>query len=378
MVCKRISIRLLMSVFIGVCVMVGFHSCSKKETPEKQAAIVAQNPIPDQNEVDAMVLQKEPFKEELLSNGKLVAVNKSVLKFEVEGTLENIFIKEGAYVAKNSVLAQLDSYTYQQNLENAEIALKKARLEFEDMLISREYDSNKTEEIPKNIYEMVSLRSGYAEALQELKKAQNELKQTRLKAPFYGKVASIQFKTHEQVNSGIEFLTLINDSFFEVEFYITESEVHKVKVNEPVRILATGSQQEYKGKITIINPVVEKNGTILVKASVKNDGRLIEGMNVKISIEKTIPNQFVIPKSAVLLRQDQQVLFKAIDGKAHWTYVQTTNENKNYYTVVSNKERTDSRLKVGDTIITNGNLTLAHESKVMIKKLQTNENPLGF
>lgn len=378
MVCKRTSIRLRMTFVIGIFVIFGFHSCTKKENPKQQTVAVVPQITPDQNEVDAIVLQKEPFKEELLSNGKLVALQKSVLKFEVEGTLEKIFTKEGTYVNANTVLAQLDSYTYQQDLENAEIALKKAKLEFEDMLISREYDPNKKEEIPENVYEMVNLRSGYAEALQEIKKAKNNLKQTRLRAPFYGKVASIKFKMHEQVGSGQVFLTLINDTSFEVEFYITESEVHKVKVNEPVNIIAAGSQQEYKGKITIINPVVEKNGTILVKASVKNDGQLIEGMNVKISIQKTIPNQFVIPKSAVLVRQDQQVLFKAIEGKAHWTYVHTTNENKNYYTVVPNRERAQSRLKVGDTIITNGNLTLAHDSKIMIKKLKTNENPLGF
>jgi RND family efflux transporter MFP subunit len=378
MIYKRIFIRLLTVVIISAFVVVGFHSCSKKEDPKQQVVVAVQNTIPDQNEVDAIVLQKEPFKEQLLSNGKLVAVNKSVLKFEVEGTLQNIFVKEGSYVNKNTVLAQLDAYTYQQNLENADIALKKAQLEFEDMLISREYDPNKKEEIPENVYEMVSLRSGYAEALQKMKKAQNELKQTRLKAPFYGKIASIQFKPHEQVASGSEFLTLIDDTYFEVEFYITESEIHKVAVSETVTILATGTQKQYKGKITVINPIVEKNGTLLVKARVKNDGHLIEGMNVKISIEKTIPNQFVIPKSAVLLRQNQQVLFKAIEGKAHWTYVHTTNENKNYYTVVPNIERSASQLNVGDTIITDGNLTLAHNSKVMIKKLQENKNPLGF
>jgi RND family efflux transporter MFP subunit len=378
MICKRIYIRLLMVVIIGVFVVAGFYSCSKKENSKQQATVVVPKTTPDQNEVDAIILQREPFKEELLSNGKLVARKKSVLKFEVEGTLKNIFAKEGSYVNKNTILAQLDAYTYQQNLENAEIGLKKAQLEFEDMLISREYDINKKEEIPKSVYEMMSLRSGYSEALQALKKAKRELAHTRLTAPFFGKVAAIQNKVHEHISANTVFLTLINDQYFEVEFYITESEIHKVKVNAPVTIFATGPQQEYKGKVTVINPIVEKNGTILIKASVKNDGQLLEGMNVKISIEKNIPNQFVIPKSAVLVRQDQQVLFKAIDGKAHWTYVQTTNENKNYYTVVSNRDRTDSRLNVGDTIITNGNLTLAHKSNVMIKKLQTNENPLGF
>jgi RND family efflux transporter MFP subunit len=378
MVCKSTPIRLLMIVVIGTCMFFGFHSCSKKEDPKQQAMAMVPQTVPDQNEVDAMILQKEPFKEELLSNGKLVALQKSVLKFEVAGTLEHISVTEGSYVHKNTILAQLDPYTYQQNLENAEIALKKAELEFEDMLISREYDSSKKEEIPKKMYEMIGLRSGYTEAMQEIKKAKRELADTRLRAPFFGKVAAIQYKLHEHVGANSVFLTLINDQYFEVEFYITESEIHKVKVHEPVSVWAIGPNKKYPGKITVINPIVEKNGTVKVKAMVKNDQHLLEGMNVKISIEKTIPDQFVIPKSAVLIRQDQKVLFKAIDGKAYWTYIETTNENKDYYTVIPNIHKNSSILNVGDTIITQGNLTLAHNSKVMIKELKVNENPLGF
>jgi hypothetical protein len=127
-------------------------------------------------------------------------------------------------------------------------------------------------------------------------------------------------------------------------------------------------QKEYTGKVVSINPIVEKNGTVLVKAKVKNDGKLMEGMNVKIKIEKSILNQFVIPKSAIVLRQDQEVLFKVINGKAYWTYVKVIKENKDYYSVIPNPDKSSAILKVGDTIITNGNLNLAHDSAVTIKK----------
>ncbi|MFY0631705.1 MAG: efflux RND transporter periplasmic adaptor subunit [Flavobacteriaceae bacterium] len=342
-------------------------SCTKEKPKEPESIVVKKEYTPEKNEVEVFLLKKETFQEEILSNGKLVAVQKNDLKFEVSGNLEKLYVKEGDYVSKGSVLAELKKYKYEQELKSAKTTLKKTLLELEDMLIGRGYDLKEKEKIPVKIYEMAGLRSGYTEAQQKVEKAQQDVNSSSLRSPFKGKVATIKFKQYEQVGAGSLFLTLINDEYFEVEFYVTESEIHKVKKGEKVLVTAIGSQREYKGKIITINPLVEKNGTVLIKAQIKNDGNLIEGMNVNVRIEKGIPNQFIIPKSAIVLRQNQEVLFKVIKGRAYWNYVKITNENKNQYTIIPNPDKSSATLKVGDTLITKGNLNLAHDSDVTIK-----------
>ena len=342
-------------------------SCTEGTAVKKaEASIEKKQYVQEKNEVSVMVLSKRAFKEEVLSNGKLVAVQKNSLKFEVSGRLEKILVKEGETVSKNTVVAELTKYKYQEELTSAKTTLKKSLLELEDMLVGRGYDLKEKEKIPKQIYEMAGLRSGYTEALQKVKSAQYNLNATNLQAPFNGKVASIKSNQYEQITAGSVFLKLINDAYFEVVFPITESEIHKVQKGQRVTAFVIGLQKEYTGKIASINPIVEKNGTIFVKANIKNDGKLIEGMNVKIKIEKSIHNQFVIPKSAIVLRQDQEVLFKVLNGKAYWTYVKVIKENKKYYSVIPNPDKSSAILKVGDTIITNGNLNLAHDSQVTI------------
>ncbi|MBU2903439.1 efflux RND transporter periplasmic adaptor subunit [Arenibacter algicola] len=343
-----------------------FPGC-KENKIEEAAAIGKVLYTPQKNEVGVQVLKNQPFKEELLANGKLVALQKNVLKFEVGGALEKLYVKNGDYVRKGQILASLQKFTYQQQLDKSEMALKKGELEFRDMLVGRGYDLDLRGDIPDNIYEMAAIRSGYQEAEHQLKDARFELNSATLFAPFDGNVAGIQFKVHEQINSGTEFMTLINDSVFEVEFYLIESEINKIKVNEVVEVLAFSSNKKYEGRISSINPLVEKNGTVLVKAKLKNDGELIEGMNVKVRIQKEVPDQLVVPKSAVILRQNQEVLFKYQKGRTFWTYVNTTNENSTDYSIVPDPEKSSATLVEGDTIIISGNLNLAHDTEVVIK-----------
>jgi hypothetical protein len=93
----------------------------------------------------------------------------------------------------------------------------------------------------------------------------------------------------------------------------------------------------------------------------------MDGMNVKVLIEKEIPGQLVVPKSAVLLRDNQEVLFRCTkDSIAFWTYIQTTGENTTSYSVIAHPDKW-AKLEPGDTVIVSGNLNLAHESRIVVK-----------
>jgi len=356
----------ILIIFLALSTL-GFTNCAKVKPKENEALIDKKEYFPEKNEVGVMVLQQTVFKKEIVSNGKLIALQKNSLKFDVNGSLEKLYVKNGDYVKKGKILAALKSFKYQQALTKARINLTKAELEFQDKLVGRGYEVFVKDSIPEKEYNMLAIRSGYEEALHELKNAQFEVKATKLIAPFSGKVATIKSKQYEQVSAGMEVMTLINDRVFEVEFYLIESEIAEIAINDKIQLKPFALQKTYEGKVVTINPQVEEDGTILVKAKVKNDGSLLEGMNVKVFIQKDIPNQFIVPKSAVILRQNQEVLFTVKSGKTYWTYVQTTNENSSQYTVIPHPDKSSATLKPGDTIIVSGNLNLAHDTEVDIK-----------
>ena len=357
---------LLKYVFFMIC-FCSFVNCNTFKESKDEKTIDKKQYLPEKNEVDIVVLSKGIFKKELVSNGRLVALEKSELKFKVNEKLKNIYVKNGDYVKRGQLLASLDAFTFQQKVNKAEIDLKQATLEFDDLKIRRGFNSNNKDSIPVEEYDRMAIKSGYKNAVHQLENTRFDLKSTKLTAPFSGKIANIESKKHDQINSGKPFATLINDTIFEVEFYVIESELKDIKIKDKITIAPFASNTVYEGRITTINPQVEKDGTILIKAQVKNDTHLLEGMNVKVFIEKDISDQFVVPKSAVVLRDNQEVLFIVKNGKAYWTYILTTLENSNSYSVIPNPDKSSASLKVGDTIIVSNNLNLAHDSEVSIK-----------
>lgn len=361
MTSNRLTRLLTLTLFTGLFSCSGTKS-DENENTEKRQYVQQQNPV------EVMMLERGLFKKELVNNGKLTALRKGELKFRVSEQLETVPVKSGDHVRGGQLIASLVPFTYRQQLNSAEIKVKQARMEMQNVLIGQGYNTMDTTQIPSQIYQMAMIKSGYADALQSLKTAGFNLESTRLIAPFDGILANISKKKYEQVNSGDVFCILIDDTEFEVEFRLVENEIADISRGDEVQVIPfSDGGKNYKGRITEINPLIDENGLILVKAQVKNPGALMEGMNVKVLVEKEIPGQMVVPKSAVVLRQNQEVLFKCVrDSIAFWTYVQTIAENSTSYSVIAHPDK-GGTLEPGDTVIISGNLNLAHESTVMIR-----------
>jgi membrane fusion protein (multidrug efflux system) len=348
-------------VIIFLCTIIS--SCISSVSKDTETEKVS---LPNrQNEVKVQVIQKTSFSTHLVSNGKLKAVRKSDLKFPVSGELQKITVRNGQRIQQGSIIAQLDLFEYAQREKAAKVTYDKARLDLQDQLIGLGYDLADSAKIPTTIWHTATVRSGYTNAQRGLEDAAYQLRSSILHAPFSGVVANLQRKIHEHTNAGEVFCVLIDDSAFEVEFHLVESEIHGIRLHDEVSITPFSTDGAYTGRVTEINPLINEHGLVLVKAIIQNKGALLEGMNVKVTIKKESDNHLVVPKAAVVLRQNQEVLFKYTKGKAFWTYVKTGLENSESYTVVAHPDKGGS-LQAGDTVIVSGNISLAHESDVVV------------
>lgn len=101
-------------------------------------------------------------------------------------------------------------------------------------------------------------------------------------------------------------------------------------------------------------------------ASVKNSSsKLIDGMNVKVIVENSVPNMFVVPKEAVVERDGYHVIFtyNKETRRAVWTYVDIVFSNLNSYAITGNAKK-ETEIKEGDVVIVSGNLNLADDTEV--------------
>ena len=90
-------------------------------------------------------------------------------------------------------------------------------------------------------------------------------------------------------------------------------------------------------------------------------------MNVKVTVDKVLDSRLVVPKSAVVVRDNLNVLFRYNNGRADWVYVNILAANSDSYAIEANAAR-GAELSVGEQIIVSGNLNLADGSIVSLKQ----------
>lgn len=357
----------ILSIALVAIALMAFGGCKgKKQKAEREDTNLARQVyVAEVNPVEVMTLTKRDFHKQIISNGKLEAQRKASLAFQTSGKLAAINVSNGSAVREGDILAVLDTTDTRMGLESAEVAYRKAELDLRDRMLDFGYTSGtELSSIPSETMQVIYLRSGYLDAQHSLRTAQLAHERSILRAPFSGKIADIKQKVYEQ--AGDSFCTVIDDAVFNVNFAVLESEVEFIRTGQTVRVHSFNDPEHVvEGRITGINPTVDTNGQIQVTAQIRNNGRMIDGMNVRILISNVVPAQLVVPKSAVVIRDNEEVLFCYVDGKALWTYVRTTAANSSEYAVTANIER-GADLSEGDLIIISGNLNLGNNTRVEI------------
>lgn len=313
-------------------------------------------------EVKVMKLEPKVFSHEIVSNGKISAHDFADLRFSgSDAVIDKIYVKNGDHVRKGQAIASLDRFKLENTLKQNNNDLAKARLELADVLIGQGYDPEKPELVPAETMKLARLRSGMDQAETVLTATKRDLEATTLTAPFDGVVANLFQKVHNRPDGAEPFCRIVASGQMDVEFTVLESELAVIRPGDEVTVSAFASSDTHTGRVTEINPVVDKDGLVKVRASVPGSSGLFDGMNVKVSVKRALDERLVVPKSAVVLRTGKQVVFTHSNGKAMWNYVHTGLENMNEYVI-------DDGLQPDMEVIYDGNVNLAHEAPVKVIK----------
>lgn len=346
-------------------ILLAFASCKNKDANEQENAAIEQQQeaVAD---VDTIRLKRQTFQKQLLCNGKLAAIRKADLQCNNPGDiLQKVAVVNGQHVAKGTLLCVSDTRDKQAELEKAKHDLEKAKVDLQDKLIGLGYDSDLSK-VPTDVLRKTEILSGYYTAKFQLLSTQKKLAECELHAPFAGRIANLEARAHQ---IGGKFATLIDDSSFEVEFQILEAELAFVKRGEKVIITPYVNGQEiFSGTVKEINPTVDNKGMVKITASVKNSSsKLIDGMNVKVIVENSVPNMFVVPKDAVVERDGYHVIFtyNKETKRAVWTYVDIVYSNLTSYAITGCAKK-ETEIKEGDVVIVSGNQNLADDTEVNV------------
>ena len=299
------------------------------------------------------------FEHELVSNGRVSARMVAEVRFQASEIITEIFVRNGDRVTRGQRLATLDTFALNNRMQQARDAFERSNLDMQNVLIGQGFRLDNLDDVPDDVMQLARIRSGFNRAQIDYNSAKHDLERATLTAPITGVVANLFTNPLSLSRPGEVFLNIIDTQNLEVSFTVLENELGYIQTGNNVRITPFAIPDlSVEGRVSEINPWIDANGMVQVKASVTHHPRLVEGMNVRVSAFRPAGEQWVVPKSAVVLRTGRQVVFTAVNDRAFWHYVYTGLENATQFTITS------ETLREGDQVIVSGNINLAHESPI--------------
>lgn len=149
--------------------------------------------------------------------GKVKPASDVNLSFRIAGPILRIPAEVGAFVRKGQLIAEIDPRDYEIQFSATEAEYKQVKGEAERVI-----ELYKRNSIPVNDYDKAV--SGLQQMTAKYKAHQNALQDTRMLAPFDGYIQKKYFDVHETVSAGIPVISMIDNSYFEVEIAIPSSD----------------------------------------------------------------------------------------------------------------------------------------------------------
>ena len=315
----------------------------------------------ENHQVTVAVASKDVFYQELVSNGRAVANAYADVYWEVDGHVESVAVRNGQHVGAGTVIARLESFKLKNAMESAKASLDNAVLAMKETLIGQGIEPD-ADDVPESVRNLAEVKSGYRQAKATYEAAEYDYKHCVAVAPISGVVANLTCRPSNVADRNSVLCRIIDQSAMCVDFTIVETELPMVKVNDKVAISAFSTDaRQWTGTVAEINPYVEDNGLIKVRAKINAPDGIFEGMKLCVRIKREAGSYVSVPKSAIVMRSNRPVVFTAKKGKAQWCYIETVMDNSESTAIASGIED-------GDTVIVSGNAFLAHNSSIRIAK----------
>ena len=295
------------------------------------------------------------------------------IRSQVNGTLDKIYVDEGAYVTKGQSLFKINDNPYRQqinsaiaNLNAAKATLINAQIEVEKLtpLVSNKVVSDFQLKTAKANLEIAKATVAQTQAV--VGNAQINLGYTLIKAPVSGYIARIPRKQGSLISTAdpvaltklsntkevYAYFSLGENDFINFKtLYEGETIIDKLKNIPPVAlVLSDNSMYSQTGRIDMVDGQFDKTtGSIILRAKFPNSNGLLRSGNtgkVRISIQHE--NVIVIPQAATVEIQDK-------------LYVYTVNEKNSVARqpiLIAGKSGTNylikEGIKTGDRIVLKG------------------------
>ena len=288
------------------------------------------------------------------------------LAFRVAGPIQKITIKEGDFVKKGQLIAQMDARDYEIQKNAIEIQVEQLQGEYKRI---EELKNRKS--VADNDYEKMLAGKEMAEA--KLKNANDQLNDTKLYAPFSGYITKVNFKDGELVNHGTPIATMVDVSMLKVEILVPASMY--IQKNNIVRVECT--QDNIPNELfplELYSDNVKANLNGLYKFYFYHqpspNTKLAPGMNVSVQLTISNPNNQLlkIPVNSIFVKEGGSYVWVVKDDRLTSRRIETNNQIRDGYIGITAGLHENEVVVIGGSYIFSEGETV----KVMTPESKTN------
>lgn len=306
--------------------------------------------------VSAFVVTPQEFSNTISLSGSIDANEQIEIRSEVSGIVETISFTEGSNVNKGQVLFKVNDIELR-----AQLAQAKTRESLASENERRAKLLLQKEAISQEEYDIASADYRTAKAQTQLIQAQ--IGKTTVRAPFSGIIGLRSISPGTYVTPTTLIAKLVNTNPLKITFSIPEKYATEISKNSTISFTVPNMAETFSAKIYALEPAIEATTrTLQIRALTDNSGgKLLPGTFANIELPlKNIKNAIIIPTEAIVPIQDGKKVFIASNGKAKEVKVTTLTRTDKDVVITSG-------LKIGDTVLTSGVMSLKNEDDIKAK-----------
>ena len=288
-------------------------------------------------------IEMRPLVDEIEALGTARANESVEIRPRISSLVTGIFFEEGQFVEQGDLLLELENSEIVAGLALAEASLSESR-----SLYNRSRELESTQAISASSLEALLAQVKVDEANVEAARA--KLRNTRVRAPFSGRIGLRRVSPGSYVDTDTVITTLDDVSVIKLDFSVPETFVNVI--SEDIGIVARSlvfPDREFQGTVASIDTRLDPiSRAVEVRAVIPNDDELLKpGMFMTVGLQRDRGDVLMAPEQAIVPEGSRQYVFVVSDGHVQKRQVRLGRRIPGYVVIADG-------LAAGDSVVTEG------------------------
>ena len=239
----------------------------------------------EQSDTTATPDKKEAAPIDFFSKGTIESVSEVAVTSRINEQIVMLGVEMGQRVQKGQVVARLDRTATEDKIMKGRAELERAEYQYQSILMGQGYKRGAFDQAPESIREMARVNSGYNTAKATLRQLERQLTYCTIQAPISGVVSQLNAVLYGTAVPGETLFRIVDTEHLKVCFDILENELQRFEKGSEITVAPVSFLNDrHYAFVTAVSPVVEKNGTLHIEATLTPHPHLKPGMSAIIAL----------------------------------------------------------------------------------------------